>query len=243
MSVSEILRVTRAKMQGIWGFAIAVSAVVAVIAMSIPQLITPVLGTMEFWADILWNILIASPVAMGAMWLFLDIYDDFEVEISHIFLAFKDYGRVVGAVFWKYFLIVMWTLLFIIPGIIAWLNYSQMELLMKDNPMMTGQIAVKESKEMMNGHKGRYFGLYLRIFWPAIIGSMTGIFMMGNAIDINVVTGLFEFDALLAQRASYVSFFSGVAWQLLNAYGRPAFAVFYRDLKSRKEEELSYYNY
>jgi len=238
MKVSEILRVTREKMQGKWGFALVVTIVVSAITMSVPNLITPSLGTMEFWANTLWLILVSSPIAMGALWLFLDLYDGVEVELRHVFDIFRDYSRVVTAVFWKRLFIVGWMLLFLIPGIFAMIRYSQMEFLMKDDPMMTGQDAIRKSKEMMRGNKARYFILYLSIFWPALLGLALGVFMMMDAFATGYLfAGSVFVDQTRASRAQLVSLVSTAAFHLLNAYARPAFAVFYRDLKSLEKED------
>jgi len=226
-------------MQGKWGFAISVTIIVVLITMSVPNLITPAFGTMEFWANILWMILVSAPIAMGAMWLFLDLHDGDEVEVNHVFSVFRDYGRVVGAVFFKQLLILGWMLLFIIPGIIAMMRYSQMEFLMRDDPTLSGQDAIRKSKEMMQGNKARFFGLYIMIFWPAILGIAIGALLMMDAFASghHTVAGMIYVDQIRASRAQIVSLLSTALLHLLNAYANPAFALFYRDLKSREEEQ------
>jgi len=237
MRVSEILQTTRRKMQGKWSVAIGVTVMVTLITMIVPNTITPNFGTMEFWADFLWLFLVSLPLAMGSMWLFLDMHDGRDVEPRHVFDIFRDYSRVVGAVLWKYLLIFGWFLLFIIPGIIAMIRYSQMEFLMKDDPKLTGQEAINKSKEMMHRNKARYFGLYLRIFWPAILGVAVGVFMMMDAAaGGHMVGGMIYIDPDQASRAQLVSLVSVAALHLLNAYANAAFAVFYRDLKQVEEE-------
>ena len=234
MRIMEILRLTRDKMQGKWLFAIVVVALVSLISMSVPRLITPALGAMEFWVDIIWLIMVSAPIAMGAMWLFLDMHDGREVEIRHVFDVFRDYGRVVSAVFLKYLFIVLWTLLFIIPGIFAMIRYSQMEFLMKDDPTLNGQAAISKSKEMMRGNKARYFGLYLLIFLPAILGLVIGFITVMNSIYM--VGNMVYTDTDQASRGQLIITISTIGMSLLAAIAYPAFAVFYRDLKPSKEE-------
>ena len=237
MNVSEILRTTRGNMQGKWSAAIGVVVMVALISMSVPNIITPNLGAMEFWVNMLWLFLVSSPLAMGSMWFFLEMHDGREVEPRHVFDVFGDYGRVVGAVIWKYLLIFGWFLLLVIPGILAMIRYSQMEFLMKDDPTLTGQEAIRKSKAIMHGNKARYFGLYLRIFWPAILGIAIGVILMMDAVaGGHTIAGMIYIDPTQANRAQLVSLASVVVLHLLNAYANPAFSVFYRDLKSAKEE-------
>lgn len=55
----------------------------------------------------------------------------------------------------------LWSLLFIIPGIIAALRYSMAFYIMNDNPQIKAMNALEQSKEMMLGQKGKLFLLYL----------------------------------------------------------------------------------
>ena len=55
----------------------------------------------------------------------------------------------------------LWSLLFIIPGIIKTISYSQTFYILADNPKMDADTAIKRSMEMMDGHKMDYFMLVL----------------------------------------------------------------------------------
>lgn len=67
----------------------------------------------------------------------------------------------------------MWTLLFIIPGIIAALSYSMVHYILLDNENMSALEAISKSKEMMNGHKMDLFVLHLSFLGWAILGVFT----------------------------------------------------------------------
>ena len=67
----------------------------------------------------------------------------------------------------------LWTLLLIIPGIIASISYSQVYYIMIDNPEMTAIEAIKKSKEIMQGHKMDYFILSLSFLGWAILCLLT----------------------------------------------------------------------
>jgi uncharacterized membrane protein len=55
----------------------------------------------------------------------------------------------------------LWSLLLIVPGIIAGLRYSQAYYILRDNPGMSAIEAINRSKALMAGHKGRLFVLGL----------------------------------------------------------------------------------
>ena len=67
----------------------------------------------------------------------------------------------------------LWSLLFIIPGIIAALEYSMVYYIALDNPELSAREVLKKSIQMMNGHKLDYFMLQLSFFGWAILGAFT----------------------------------------------------------------------
>jgi len=70
-------------------------------------------------------------------------------------------------------LIVLWTLLFIIPGIIKSFSYSMSYYVLMDNPNMTPCEALKESQRLMVGHKWKFFVLGLSFIWWNILAVLT----------------------------------------------------------------------
>lgn len=60
----------------------------------------------------------------------------------------------------------LWSLLLVIPGIIAAYRYSMAVYIMIDNPEYSPMECIRLSKEMMHGHKGELFVLHLSfILW------------------------------------------------------------------------------
>ena len=55
----------------------------------------------------------------------------------------------------------LWSLLLIIPGIVAAYRYSMAFYILNDNPEMSAKAALDESKRMMAGYKGKLFCLQL----------------------------------------------------------------------------------
>jgi uncharacterized membrane protein len=69
----------------------------------------------------------------------------------------------------------LWTLLFIIPGIIKAFAYSQTFYILADNPSLSFNEAIEASMKMMYGYKWKYVGLAFRFFgW-----SLLCIFTLG----------------------------------------------------------------
>lgn len=67
----------------------------------------------------------------------------------------------------------LWSLLLIIPGIIAAYSYSMAPFILIDNPDIGVSEAIRRSKEIMRGHKFDYFALQLSFIGWAILACLT----------------------------------------------------------------------
>lgn len=76
-----------------------------------------------------------------------------------------DGARFLGKAWWLNFLIgfftYLWSLLFVIPGIIKSLSYSMAFYVLAENPQMTAREALRESKRLMKGHVFELFVMNL----------------------------------------------------------------------------------
>ena len=77
--------------------------------------------------------------------------------------------------------IFLWSLLFIIPGIIAFYRYRMAKFLLLDHPDMSVTDCIRVSKQMMAGHKGECFVLDLSFLGWAILAAIPYI---GYAVSI-----------------------------------------------------------
>lgn len=117
----------------------------------------------------------------------------------------------------------LWSLLLIIPGIVAALSYSQALYLLADNPSLRPLEAINKSKEMMNGYKWQYFLLlwsFLR--WPVLLFIMASISF--------VMFYLFAFLVIIPISLAFL------AWSLwFIPYLLTAQAHFYEKLRASKQ--------
>ncbi len=99
------------------------------------------------------SLIVAGPLAIGAVYFYMKIESGEEGNINLLFDGFQDFKRglifhIVSTIF-----IILWALLFIIPGFIAAIRYSMGYYLMVENPDMQPMDALRESSELMRGHK------------------------------------------------------------------------------------------
>lgn len=85
----------------------------------------------------------------------------------------------------------LWSLLLIIPGIIAALSYSQAKFIGYDNELQ-GYDCIKKSKEMMKGYKWNYFLFNLSFIGWYILGIFTfGILYIWVIPYVEISTALY----------------------------------------------------
>lgn len=68
--------------------------------------------------------------------------------------------------------IALWTLLFIIPGIVKSFSYAMAFYIKCDHPAVSATDAITMSRRMMKGYKGKYFCLQLSFFGWMIVGAL-----------------------------------------------------------------------
>ena len=106
-----------------------------------------------------------------------------ETDISLLFSGFaKNYMNVVKVNFFKNLFIFLWSLLFIIPGIIKSYEYAAVPYILTVNPDLTDKQALSASKKIMDGHKGELFWLQLTFIGWYLLGIIAccglGIFFL-----------------------------------------------------------------
>jgi uncharacterized membrane protein len=156
-----------ASLSGKWGIAVCLTLVHSLLVGSIS--IVPILGVVGAW-------LIAGPLAFGVVTFFLALSRGEEVSIGQLFKGFEGWNRYGTTLATGILVIIftfLWTLLLIVPGIIASIAYSQTFYILVDNPDISPLDAIKKSKQMMRGYKWKYFCLGLRFMGWILLCILT----------------------------------------------------------------------
>ncbi len=122
----------------------------------------------------------------------------------------------------------LWSLLFVIPGIIKSISYSMTPYILSEHPEYSPNYAITLSKEMMYGHKWRLFCLHFSFMgWsllavlPAIIALVSvlnGNFLLLPLILVTVIADLFLGAYMEAANAAFYREVSGTEDQIENIY-------------------------
>ena len=128
----------------------------------------------------------------GFFSFFLKISRNEEVSCNELFKNKNLFLLSIGVTFLAVIFSYLWGLLFIIPGIIAALNYSMVYFVIADNPEIGVMEALKTSKRIMKGHRIQYIVLNLSFLGWYILSYFTfGILLLWVAPYIMVTTANF----------------------------------------------------
>lgn len=115
-------------------------------------------------------VVIAGVFQVGYAVMSLNALRGEQQSTSDVFGAFKDFAHVAGLVFVMLAKIFLWSLLFLIPGIIAQYRYAMAYYIYAENPELTYDETLKLSSDMMRGHKFELFVFQLSYFlWILLV--------------------------------------------------------------------------
>ena len=120
--------------------------------------------------------IVLPPLMLGLIMVCLNVTYGDNVEIGTLFKGFNYMGKSIALFLMILFFTMLWSLLFVIPGIIKSYSYSMAFYILAENPEMSAREALNESKEIMKGNKLNLFVLQLSfILWELLATVTFGI--------------------------------------------------------------------
>lgn len=129
-------------------------------------------AALMFVITIAWSIVGAS-AALGQNTYYISLIRREAVRVDMLFDRFKIWLKAWGLSLFTSLFVALWSLLLVIPGIIAAYRYAMAPYIMAQNPDVGIREAVDISKDMMNGNKGRLFILDLSFIGWIILAAFT----------------------------------------------------------------------
>lgn len=203
MDTKEIRRQARAHLQGNWGLSIGVAVVACLLGglltgMSfIPEISywkqlnffhdrdisQYVSGSWEIVQGVriefkngifgLASFLLGGVLQLGYARFLLRQHDGKPTEFNDLFSQFDRFGTGFAQHFLRSLYTLLWSLLLIVPGIIAALNYAMTPFILEEHPELTASEAIRRSKELMRGHKTDLFILELTFIGWSLLCVLT----------------------------------------------------------------------
>ncbi|MDB4867577.1 MAG: rane protein [Cohnella sp.] len=169
---SEIRARARESLQGMWGRS-AGQYLLFTLIFSVP------LGLISIWNRYVGQIvdlLVSGVLSYGLYSYFLSVARGQKPSFSVFFGGFNRYVSVFLLYLLTAIFTALWSILLIVPGIIAMIRYSQAYYILHDHPDISPLEAIRRSKAMMAGHKWQLFVLALSfIGWILLVMITVGI--------------------------------------------------------------------
>lgn len=158
----EIRMAARQALKGNWVNAVLATLVFSLVAGAASSI--PLAG-----------LLLLCPLEFGFMLCFLRLVrgEDSSEMVGDQFSIFNNYGRVLGTSLLVFLYTMLWTLLFIVPGIVKSYAYAMTPYVMNDRPELDAEECVHESRMMMQGYKWKLFCLDLSFIGWALLCCLT----------------------------------------------------------------------
>ena len=126
-------------------------------------------------ASMLLSIFIFGPVLVGFVNANRLLYErrDYDVTRNMADIAMSNYLHKVGGIFLMQLKVMLWTFLFIIPGIVMSFAYAMTPYILEEHPEIGAWEASTRSREMMKGHKFDLFYLYMSFIGWFLLAMLT----------------------------------------------------------------------
>ncbi|MEG2317430.1 MAG: DUF975 family protein [Rikenellaceae bacterium] len=167
-SNKEIVSEAKVSLSGKWGEAAMVTTIYLVISIVVSFILSfsPHMTVL--------TVFILAPLTLGYTKYCLDIKAGIFNEYPILFRWFKVfYIRAVLTYIMMTIYILLWTLLFIVPGIIKSFSYSQVMFILAEDDNITPSAALRKSEDLMRGYKMAYFLLNLRFIGWGFLSLLT----------------------------------------------------------------------
>lgn len=193
---SILMKHARESLLGKWG--------VAVGAYAIYWLINIVINKLR-GIGIVVSFVVSGPLLLGLTIFSLSLSRNKSgIKVSKIFDGFNDFVRSLKAYLLVAFFTLLWSLLLIVPGIVAAISYAQVFFILADDKTIGAKDALEKSKKMMYGYKWKYFCLCFRFTGWILLSILTlGIGLLWVVPYMQVTLAKF-YDDLLGNEKTVV---------------------------------------
>lgn len=165
---AEMKALAKERMKGQWGNAILIMILSGLLT-GAAGLLGAILGPLSFIV----TLAVGGPIMLGTTYFYLKISSGEKAEIGDLFWGFRNFAGAFVLTFLQGLFIALWSLLFVIPGIMKAYSYSMAFYIMAEEPGISAREAIRKSKEIMKGHRMELFVLQLSFIGWAVLGFVT----------------------------------------------------------------------
>ena len=122
---------------------------------------------------IIGSLLLMGAIEFGYCAYLITVTRNKDSDFGKLLSGFNRFGDVCITGILKWLFTGLWSLLFVIPGIVKSYSYAMTMYIMQDHPELSGNDAITKSRQMMDGHKFDLFILDLSFIGWYLLGALT----------------------------------------------------------------------
>ena len=119
------------------------------------------------------KIFLANPLELGGVSFFIENTEAGPAPLSTIKRGFQNYGHNFVVLLLRDLYLLLWLLLFIVPGLIKMYSYRMVPYILAEHPELSANEVITRSREMMNGNKMQAFKMDLSFLGWILLGILT----------------------------------------------------------------------
>ena len=169
MNRAELKMAAKQQIKGKIGILFVITLVIAVIS----GIASAVLGLIPVVGSLAAAIIVTPAFALSTIRIYLNVVKGNTPELNDAFTGFDDFWAAFKVTFLVGLFTFLWSLLFVIPGIIKSISYSMSMYVLAENKGKPALECIAESKKMTEGHKMELFVLALSFIGWAFVGAIT----------------------------------------------------------------------
>lgn len=169
MNRAELKGQAKAQIKGKIGILFVITLIIGLVsgAASVLLGMIPVVGSLAA------TIIVTPAFALSTVRIYLNLFGGKTPEVKDAFSGFDDFWSAFKVNFLVGLFTLLWSLLFVIPGIIKGISYSMSLYILAENKGKSARECINESKAMTEGHKMELFVLSLSFIGWALLTAIT----------------------------------------------------------------------
>lgn len=169
MNRASLKSAAKTQIKGNIGILFVITLIIALISglASFVLSLVPVVGPLAS------AIIVTPAFSLSVYRIYLALTDGNRPGAGDAFCGFDDFWSAFKVTFLVGLFTFLWSLLFVIPGIIKGISYSMSMYVLAENKGKPALECINESKQMTNGHKGELFVLGLSFIGWLLLGYIT----------------------------------------------------------------------
>ena len=171
MNRAELKAAAKLQISGKIGVLFLITLIIGLISGAASALLNLIPG-----GSIIAAVIITPAFSLSVVRVYLSLLGGAKPKASDAFSGFDDFWSAFKVTFLVGLFTFLWSLLFVIPGIVKTYAYSMSMYILAENKGKPALECINESKAMTNGHKMDLFVLNLSfIGWAMLVGLTFGI--------------------------------------------------------------------